>query len=170
VDISGAFNHGPDQPPAHPETAFYVHKSSQFCAPLHQVKGDWQHAVGPSDDHPNMLRYPRGVALSPDEEFLLVADRGGSRRVVVLRATDGMWLRQLTGPPGTLYHVYSVAVVPSTGEVLVLDCYLHQMICFRSIADDSVVGILGSAQGSGLTEFDHPENLVVLDGPHCPPV
>ena len=56
----------------------------------------------------------RGLALTPDEDFLLVVDQG-NRRVVVLRALDGAWVRQLTGPPGTLQGPDGVAVVPSTG-------------------------------------------------------
>ena len=100
-----------------------------------------------------------------DEDFLLVAD-GGNRRVVVLRALDGVWVRQLTGPPGTLQYPIVVAVVPSTGEVLVSDGGPHRFIRFRSIDDDTVVGTLGTGQGSGPTEFNSPCGFVVLDGIH----
>jgi hypothetical protein len=51
------------------------------------------------------FRHPRGLALTPDDAFLLVADVGNRR--VVLRATDdGAWVRQLTGPLGTLRSPY----------------------------------------------------------------
>ena len=112
---------------------------------------------------------PRGLALTPDDAFLLVAHRG-NRGVAVLRATDGAWVRQLTGPPGTLQMPNGVAVVPSTGQVIVSDFNRDQVIQFRSIEDDSVVGTLGMGFGSGPTQFRNLFGLAVLDGPCCPPV
>jgi hypothetical protein len=91
---------------------------------------------------------------------------GSNRRVAVLRATDGAWVRQLTGPPGTLPNPFGVTVAPS-GEVLVSDYDRHQVVRFRSIDDDTVVGTLGTGRGSGPTEFEYPYGLVVLDGPVC---
>jgi hypothetical protein len=105
--------------------------------------------------------------LTPDESFLLVLD-GANRRVVVLRAMDGTWVRQLTGPPDTLLHLVGVAVVPSTGEVLVSDGLRNQVVQFQSIDDDTVVGALGTDEGSGPTQFNWPSGLVVLDGSHRP--
>jgi len=107
--------------------------------------------------------------LTPDEAFLLVVD-GRNHRVAVLQATDGTWVRQLTGPPGTLRFPCGVAVVPSTGEVLVSDWRGHQVVRFRSIDDDMVVGTLGTGLGSGSSEFRSPSDLAVLDGSHCPMV
>jgi DNA-binding beta-propeller fold protein YncE len=112
---------------------------------------------------------PCGLALTPADAFLLVAERG-SQRVVVLRATDGLGVRGLMGPPGTLQNPVDVSVVPSTGQVLVLDYGRHQVIQFRSIEDDSVVGTLGTGLGSGPTQFQRPFGLAVLDGPCCLPV
>jgi hypothetical protein len=89
----------------------------------------------------------------------------GNLRVAVLLALDGTWVRQLTGPPGTLQNPVGVAVVPSTGEVLVSDFARNQVIRFHSIDDDTVVGTLGTGQGSGSTEFNGPFGLVVLDAP-----
>ncbi len=129
------------------------------------MQGEWLHTVGSKGDQPGQFQYPRGLALTPDESFLLVVD-GGNRRVAVLRATDGTWVRQLTGPPGTLPYPFGVAVVPSTGEVLVSDFDRHQVVHFRSIHDDTVVGTLGTGQGSGPTQFDWPSGLAVLDGSH----
>ena len=130
------------------------------------MQGEWQHTVGFEGDQPDQFNRPRGLALTPDEDFLLVAD-GGNRRVAVLRALDGAWVRQLMGPPGTLQNPFGVAVVPSTGEVLVSDIGRHCVIRFRSIDDDTVVGTLGTVRGSGPTEFNYPFGLAVLDGVHC---
>jgi DNA-binding beta-propeller fold protein YncE len=112
---------------------------------------------------------PRGLALSPDENFLLVVDTG-NRRVAVLQALDGAWVRQLTGPPGTLQNPASVAVVPSTGEVLVSDVTLHRVIRFFSFDNDTVVGTLGTGEGSGPTEIfcNGLCGVAVLDGSHSP--
>ncbi len=134
-----------------------------------QVQGEWQFAVGLEGAQPGQFNNPRGLALTPDEDFLLVADRG-NRRVAVLRSADGTWLRQLTGPPGTLQYPIGVVVVPSTGEVLVSDVRHHRVIRFRSIDDDSVVGTLGTGRGNDLTDFHDPFGLAVLDGVHCPVV
>jgi hypothetical protein len=103
--------------------------------------------------------------LTPDEAFLLVLDYGNNC-VAVLRATDGTWVRQLTGPPGTLLSPCGVAVVPSTGEVLVSVWDRHEVVRFRSIDDDTVIGTLGSGEGSGPTQFRFPSGLAVLDGSH----
>ena len=133
------------------------------------MQGEWQRTVGSQGDQPGQFKYPSGLALTPDEEFLLVVD-AGNLRVVVLRALDCAWVQQLTGPPGTLQNPYCVAVVPSTGEVLVSDYGHHRVIRFRSIDDDTVVGTLGTVRGSGPTEFNYPFGLAVLDGVHHPVV
>ena len=130
-----------------------------------QVQGEWQRAVGSEGDQPGRFDWPRGLALSPDEAFLLVADCN-NHRVAVLRATDGAWVRQLTGPPGTLPKPARVAVA-SSGEVLVSDGSRHHVVRFRSIDDDTVVGLLGTGQGSGPTQLNSPLGLVVLDRPVC---
>ncbi len=90
--------------------------------------------------------------------------------MVVLWAMDGAWVRALTGPPGTLWFPCCVAVVPSTGEVFVSDVGLHQVVRFRSIDDDTVVGTLGTGQGDGPTHFSHPNGMVVLEGQVFPSV
>jgi DNA-binding beta-propeller fold protein YncE len=131
------------------------------------LQGEWYRTVGSQRDQPGQFNFPRGLALTPDEAFLLVVDYG-NRRVAVLRATDGTWVRQLTGPPGTLPNPFGVAVVPSTGEVLVSDWDRHQAVRFQSIDDDKVVGTLGMGQGRGPTQFWLPSGLAMLDGSHRP--
>ena len=133
------------------------------------MQGEWQRTVGSLGDQPGQFNEPRGLALTPDEDFLLVVDQNNCR-VVVLRALDGAWVRQLTGPPDTLQNSVGVAVVPSTGEVLVSNWGRHRVIRFRSIDDDTVVGTLGTGQGSGRTELYCPSGLAVLDGVNCPAV
>ena len=130
-----------------------------------QVQGEWQRAVGSRGDQPGQFNMPRGLALSPDEAFLLVLDAGNDR-VAVLRATDGAWVRQLTGPPGT-FSCPTRVVVASSGEVLVSDIRRHQVVRFRSINDDTVVGTLGTGQGSGPSQLIYPYGFVVLDSPVC---
>ena len=131
------------------------------------MQGEWQRTIGSQGDQHGQFNDPRGLALTPDETFLLVAD-AGNHRVAVLRATDGTWVRHLTGPPGTLSNPCCVAVVPSTGEVLVSDWWRNQVVRFRSTDDDTVVGTLGTGDGSGPTQFNGPSGLAVLDGSHRP--
>jgi hypothetical protein len=133
------------------------------------VQGEWQRTVCVRGNQPGQFKGPQGLALTSDEDFLLVAD-GSNCRVAVLRALDGAWVRQLTGPPGTLQNPVGVAVVTSTGEVLVSDIGRDLVIRFCSIDDDMVVGTLGTGLGSGPSEFYHPFGLVVLDGVNCPVV
>ena len=130
-----------------------------------QIQGEWQHRVGPQ----GRTYRPRGLALTPDEAFLLVACtvdtyRGykPSGRVAVLRASDGMWVKDLMGPPSTLLAPFGVAVVPSTGEIIVSDEACHRVLRFRSCDDDTVVGTLGTGLGSGPTQLSWPRGLVVL--------
>ncbi len=131
------------------------------------MQGEWLRTIGSEGNQSGQFNGPLGLALTPDEAFLLVVD-GRNRRVAVLRATDGTWVRQLTGPPGTLPYPWCVAVVPSTGEVLVSDVSRHQVVRFQSIDDDTLVGTLGTGVGSGPTQFDSPLVLAVLDGSHRP--
>jgi DNA-binding beta-propeller fold protein YncE len=134
--------------------------------PSTQLQGEWQRTVGSKGDQLGQFNVPCGLALTPDEAFLLVVD-AGNRRVAVLRALDGTWVRQLTGPLGTLSNPFGVAVVPSTGEVLVSDWARHRVVRFRSIDDDMVAGTLGTGRGSGPAQFNLPSGLAVLDGFDC---
>ena len=145
--------------------ALFEHVFSSL--PSRQLQGEWYRTVGSHGVHPGQFNEPRSLTLTPNEAFLLVVDCN-NHRVAVLRATDGTWVRQLPGPPGTLANPEGVAVVPSTGEVFVSDMDRHQVVRFRSIDDDTVVGALGTGQGSGPTQFDWPYGLAVLDGPHRP--
>ena len=131
------------------------------------MQGEWQRTIGSDGDQPGQFNNPHGLALTPDEAFLLVVD-GRNLRVAVLWATDGTWVRQLTGPPGTLPSPWGIAVVPSTGEILVSDWDCHQVVRFRSIDDDTVVGTLGTGEGSDPTQFEYPCGLAVVDGSYCP--
>jgi hypothetical protein len=135
--------------------------------PSRQLQGEWHRTVGSKGDPPGQFNEPRGLTLTPNEAFLLAVD-GRNRRVAVMRATDGTWVRQLTGPPGTLPNPWDVVVVPSTGEVLVSDWDRQQVVRFRSTVDDTVVDTLGTGQGSGPTQFFGPYGLAVLDGSHRP--
>ena len=134
-----------------------------------QMSGEWQRSVGSNGAQPGQFNSLYGLALTPDEDFLLVVDNG-NRRVAVLRALDGVWVRQLTGPPGRLISPHYAAVVPSTGEVLVSDIGRDRVFRFRSIDDDTVVGTLGTGAGSGLTKFQCPHGLAVLEAPLHPVV
>ena len=133
------------------------------------MQGDWQLTVGSQGDQPGQFNFPTGLALTPDDAFLLVAD-SHNQRVAVLRATDGAWVRAQTGPFGTLVWPRYVTVVPSTGEVLVSDIDLHQVVRFRSTDDDLVVGTLGTGQGGGPTELNDPMGMVVLESNVFPSV
>ena len=103
------------------------------------------------------------MALTPDEALLLVCDVGYNH-VAVLQASDGAWVRAMTGPPNTLSFPFHVVVVPSTGEVLVSDIHRHQVVRFRSIVDETVVGTLGTTGGGhGPSELKRPGSMVIVE-------
>jgi hypothetical protein len=84
--------------------------------------------------------------------------------VVVLRTADGTLVRQLTGPRGMLQIPVGVAMVSSTGEVLVSDMGRRQVVRFASIDDDTLIGTLGaeySAIGPSLAVLDDSNFLLV---------
>ena len=112
-----------------------------------QCDGEFQIAIGFRGSGPGQFQYSRGLALSADGLLLLVADSGNAR-VAVLLASDGAWVRALTGPAGTLRCPVCVAVVPSTGQVVVGDIDLHMVIVFNSVTSDTVVSRLGTGKVS----------------------
>ena len=113
-----------------------------LCTVLVQIHGQVQRSVGSRGCGDGQLDDAIGLALSTDEAFLIVVDTG-NRRLVVLCAEDGAFVRHLTGPPGTLSRPLQVAVVPSTGQVVVTDVGTgltlgnphHTAVCFASIDD-----------------------------------
>ena len=113
---------------------------SIICA---QCDGVFVMSIGSKGDGPGHFQNPRGLALTPDGLHLLVVD-SGNERVVVLAASDGAWVRALTGPARTLREPFGVAVVPSTGHVLVSDVFLHTVVVFASVTNDTIVRRLGT--------------------------
>jgi DNA-binding beta-propeller fold protein YncE len=105
---------------------------------------------------------PCGLALSPDETRLLVAD-AGNRRVVVVDAHDGRSVGTLRGPAGTLQCPVGLAMVPRTGQVLVLDQHRHVLVVFAGVDNDAVVRTIGDGLGAGSRQLDDPRGVAVLD-------
>ena len=104
---------------------------------------------------------PVGLALSPDETRLLVADHHNAR-VVVADATDGRWVRTLQGPAGTLVDPAGVVMVARTGQVLVVDWHRHLVVVFAGVDDDTVVRTLGDGEGRGPRQLRGPQGVAVL--------
>ena len=127
-----------------------------------QIQGTCHVAVGSRGKQHGKFRQPRGLALTPDEAFLLVVD-AENHRVALLQATDGAWVQALKGPSGTLPWPSDVVVVPSTGEVLVSDSQRHQVVRFRSLFDDTIVGTLGTGEGDEPCELDFPGSMVIVE-------
>ncbi len=115
--------------------------------PGSSLQGQCLLTIGSHGLEPGRFDEPDGLALTPDEAFLLVVDCQ-NRRVMVLCADDGSWVRELSGPPDTLQDPYAVAIVLSTGEVLVSDLDLNRVVCVPSIEDDTSVNILGTRKGN----------------------
>ncbi len=127
-----------------------------------QIQGKFESTTGSLGAGLGQFNSPHGLALSPDETRLLVADYG-NRRVVVADAHDGRSVRSLQGPVGTLQRPLSIAMVPRTGQVLVVDYDLHRVVGFAGVDDDTVVRTIGDGQGAGPRQLDHPSGVAVLD-------
>ncbi len=127
-----------------------------------QIEGAFVSATGSRGAGLGQFDYPRGLALSPDETRLLVADYG-NRRVVVVDAHDGRSVRTLQGPAGTLESPFCVATVPRTGQVLVSDWDRHVVVVFAGVDEDTVVRTIGDGQGAGPRQLNRPICLAVLD-------
>ena len=122
-----------------------------------QVQGEWQLTVGSQGDQPGQFNSPVGLALSPDDAFLLVAD-SSNQRVAVLRATDGAWVRALTGPPGTLECPWYVTWCPRRGRCLSRTSILIKWCVFvPSMTTRWLAG-----HGSSPTQLNRPTGLAVL--------
>ena len=127
-----------------------------------QLWGEFVQAVGSKGAGLDRFNAPAGMALSPDETRLLVAD-WNNERVVVADARDGRSLRTLQGPAGTLVNPYGVAMVARTGQVLVVDFERNLVVVFAGVDDDTVVRTLGDGQGHGPRQLRGPHSVAVLD-------
>jgi hypothetical protein len=131
--------------------------------PRLQLRGGFiVRAVGLEGSGVGQFNSPGGLALSPDETQLLVADRDNAR-VVVADAADGRWRRTLQGPIGTLVQPQGVSIVPRTGQVLVSDWGRHRVVVFAGVDNDTVVRTLGDGGGRGPRHLDRPTDVAVLD-------
>ncbi len=134
-----------------------------LCLRLYtQLRGEFVRYVGSEGAGVGQFNFPGGLALSPDETRLLVADYGNAR-LVVADATDGRWVRTLQGPAGTLVRPTGVAMVARTGQVLVVDDLRHLVVVFAGVDDDTVVRTLGDGHGHGPRQLYGPGGVAVLD-------
>jgi hypothetical protein len=124
----------------------------------------WSSTSGERGDGPRQFEQPCGMTLTPDGAFLLVVDEE-NERVAVIRA-NGTWLRSLWGPALLYTRPRYIAVVPSTGEVLITRSSKGDVVRLRSIEDDTEIGHVGPYCNNISTAY----GLAVLDDPHCPPV
>ncbi len=127
-----------------------------------QLRGEFVRAVGSKGAGLGQFDVPVGMALSPDETRLLVADCLNAR-VVVADARDGRSLRTLQGPAGTLVKPHGVAMVARTGQVLVLDFECDLVVVFAGVDDDTVVRTLSDGPGDGPRQLCGPNGVAVLD-------
>jgi DNA-binding beta-propeller fold protein YncE len=106
--------------------------------------------------------YPWGLALTPDQTQLVMCDRKHNR-LVVLDATDGRPVSELTPPAGVMPDPAGVAIVPHTGQVLVADRLRHQVLMFASLHSTEVINTFGGGgEGDGDRQLNHPWHVAVL--------
>ncbi len=115
------------------------------------------------DDLGQFSRSLHGLAMTPDENRMLVCD-SGNHRVVVVDARDGRSLHELQGPAGSLECPVSAVVVAQTGQVLIVDHHRAVVVVFADVDDDTVVRTLGDGEGAGPRQLQAPHDLAVLDG------
>jgi DNA-binding beta-propeller fold protein YncE len=133
-----------------------------FRASLIQLRGEFVSATGSQGAGLGQFNYPSGLALSSNENFLLIAEYGNCR-VAVADARDGRSVRTLQGDAGTLLGPVAVAMVPRTGQLLVADINRHCVVVFAGVDDDTVVRIIGDGQGTGPRQLRFSGGVAVLD-------
>ena len=109
---------------------------------------------------------PKGLALSPDERFLLVVDSEGKFIHVVDVVDEYHCVRHLQGPAGTLIQPTGIAIVPSSLRVLVSDSQRNVVVVFRSYQIDNVDVLfeLGTGvRGNQPNQFDTCLGLSVFE-------
>jgi DNA-binding beta-propeller fold protein YncE len=142
--------------PALPSSS--THRSSYSFSPfsflLLQSVGSHGSALG-------QFHNPWGVALTPDQAQLVVADQS-NERVVVLDATDGRPMSAFTPAAGVLNEPCDVLMVPHTGQVLVADDDRHQLVLFHSLTDFTVVRTFGEGLGDGDHQLSAPGGMALV--------
>jgi DNA-binding beta-propeller fold protein YncE len=118
-------------------------------------------SVGTNGSELDQFNCPLGVALTPDQAYLVVVDRV-NRRLVVRDATDGRSVSTLTPAPGVLPSPCGVVMVPHTGQLLVTDGDRHQVVLLGGLADATVVRVFGEGQGSGDLQLNNPMGVVLV--------
>jgi hypothetical protein len=127
-----------------------------------EIHGVFVRAVGSLGASVGEFHRPVALASSPDETRLLVVDLHNAR-VVVADARNGRSLSTLQGPAGTLVQPSGVAMVPRTGQVLVLDWQRDLVVVFAGVDDDTVVRTLGDGNGRDPRQLNGPHGVAVLD-------
>ena len=123
-------------------------------------------SVGSNGTGENNYRFPSGLTLSTDEQFLLIVDKNNNR-IIVADSTTGLYIRELKGPNGTLNNPSDIEIVPSTGNILVLNkgyggsnqCYL---IMFAGIDDDTLIKPFNDP--TKVYPYTYINGLSILDG------
>jgi DNA-binding beta-propeller fold protein YncE len=110
---------------------------------------------------------PCGMTLSPCGTLLLVCDRGHAR-VLILDIRSDTVVGTLSGV-GALQRPAAVAVVPTTGAVVVADTGRNQVVVLAGLRDDRVVQTLGDGYGRRPRSLMRPAGVaVIMDVEHGP--
>ncbi len=117
--------------------------------------------MGTLGDAPDRFRDPWGLALTPDQTCLVVADTA-NRRLVLLDVTDGRVKSTLTPELGVFLFPRAVIAVPHTEQVLVTDCGWNQVILL-GLTDAAVVRVFGEGYGRGDRHFHQPFGVALVE-------
>jgi hypothetical protein len=108
------------------------------------------------------FRGPRSLAMTPNQAQVVVVDEV-NRRLVVLDATDGRPVSDLSPPAGVMPCPVGVTIVPHTDQVLVADYTLNQVLLFASIQAAEVVRSFGDGQqGHGDCQLFGPFGVALV--------
>jgi hypothetical protein len=87
----------------------------------------------------------------------------GNHRLVVLDAIDGRPVSDLTPPANVMPDPRGVAIVPHTGQVLVVDCERHRVLLFAGLDAPQVVRTFGDGKGSGDRQLNSPFGVALIE-------
>jgi DNA-binding beta-propeller fold protein YncE len=133
-------------------------------------------SVGSDGSGRGQFNMPWGLAVTPDQAQLVVADRN-NHRLVVLNAADGQPVSEFDpndrttrmraghNPPSDriMPCPVSVIIVPHTGQVLVADIERHQMLLFTSLDAPTIVRTFGEGRGNKDCQLDCPFGVALIE-------
>jgi hypothetical protein len=119
-------------------------------------------SIGSRGSDIGQFKNPWGLALTPDQSQVVVADTY-NHRLVVLDAIDGRYVSDITPPADVMSAPHGVVIVPHTGQVLVVDGERQKVLLFSGLDAPQVIRTFGDGKGSGDCQLNDPFGVALIE-------